>query len=121
MLSSKRNHRFHGNNDNSLSEVNINSIGNFYGEVNATNFNINNADANVTVSRLLIGDVLYSAELIVNGVTCSITTSANNQWKLTINSCNVIGTIEMNSLKVVNIRANPMTLSANVLLLVILI
>ena len=89
MLSSKRNHRFHGNNDNSLSEVNINSIentilngdvntarldingiGNFYGEVNATDFNINNADANVKVSRLLIGDVLYSAdsELIVNGV-----------------------------------------------------
>ena len=37
-----------------------------------------NADANVTVSRLLTGDVLYSAnsELVVNGVTGSITTSA---------------------------------------------
>ncbi|WP_198002871.1 hypothetical protein [Rickettsia montanensis] len=64
------------------------------------------------------GNILFRAdgELIVNGVTGSVTTSANNQGILTIQSGNVNGTIGANgsSLKLVNIGANPITFSANV-------
>ena len=49
-------------------------------------------------------------------MTSSVTTSANNQGTLTIQSGNVNGTIGANgsSLKLVNIGANPITFSANV-------
>ncbi|WP_232504574.1 hypothetical protein [Rickettsia amblyommatis] len=53
------------------------------------------------------GNILFRAdgELIVNGVTGSVTTSANNQGTLTIQSGNVNGTIGANgsSLKLINI------------------
>ncbi|WP_231288645.1 hypothetical protein [Rickettsia rhipicephali] len=64
------------------------------------------------------GNILFRAdgELIANSVTGSVTTSANNQGTLTIQSGNVNGTIGANgsSLKLVNIGANPITFSANV-------
>ncbi|WP_228368863.1 hypothetical protein [Rickettsia peacockii] len=49
-------------------------------------------------------------------MTSSVTTSANNQGTLTIQSGNVNGTIGTNgsSLKLVNIGATPITFSANV-------
>ena len=49
-------------------------------------------------------------------MTGSVTTSANNQGTLTIQSGNVNGTIGANgsSLKLVNIGANPIMFSANV-------
>ncbi|MGN7620290.1 MAG: hypothetical protein ACTJLN_07660 [Rickettsia amblyommatis] len=65
------------------------------------------------------GNILFRAdgELIVNGVTGSVTTSANNQGTLTIQSGNVNGTIGANgsSLKTHKYRSkNPITFLANV-------
>jgi hypothetical protein len=64
------------------------------------------------------GNIAFGKDgtLVVNGVTGSVTTSANNQGTLTINSGNINGTIGSNgnSLKLVNIGANPVTFSANV-------